>query len=406
MSEADRAARLKVIGEQGEKIADLESKIDFWLNESKRLQKENSEMKAERDGLRFELKSLREHLESVEADRAETIEEIHSLSVKFQEAQQTLEAIQESRIYRLFRTLGLEELMKTRRKIRRVLVSETRRKMMGQPFVSFRKRIDSFNNSQLNKDQLDRIRAFNHNMIDQLNDIFPLTGCLLLDVGASPHGYAMERALQHNITLYIGIGLDIAMQEYVFGERDNVGILLNMDAMSLKFPDAIFDVVFSISVFEHVSDVSSVLAEIYRVLKPGGCALISFEPVWSCSYGHHLHHFPSCSKLIPPWAHLTWPPGKMRKHLFDRWPKDAPLSLEEAVDWIYFGNSINRVNIREFQELIDKSPLKVSWKVDLREDKKSFDPLTIAQTSVETGLTPNELTTKGLSLLMSKGSMK
>ncbi|NQT32905.1 MAG: class I SAM-dependent methyltransferase [Candidatus Omnitrophica bacterium] len=243
-------------------------------------------------------------------------------------------------------------------------------------------------------------------MVDQLNDILPLTGCLLLDIGASPHGYAMERALEQNVNLYIGIGLDIAMQEYVLGKRDNVGMLLNMDATSLKFPDAIFDVVFSISVFEHVSDVSSVLAEMYRVLKPGGCALISFEPVWNCSYGHHLHHFPSCSGLIPPWAHLTWAPEKMREHLFDRWPKDAPLSVEEAVAWIYFGNSINRVNIREFEELIDKSPLKVSWKVDLREDKKSFDPLTIEQTSVETGLTADELTTKGLSLLMSKGSMK
>ncbi|MBW2031068.1 MAG: class I SAM-dependent methyltransferase [Deltaproteobacteria bacterium] len=243
-------------------------------------------------------------------------------------------------------------------------------------------------------------------MVDQLNHIFPLAGRVLLDIGASPHGYAMERALKEDVSLYVGVGLDVEEPEYVLGKRGNVGILFNMDAMSLKFPDSSFDVVFSISVLEHVSDVSSVLAEMYRVLKPDGRALVSFEPVWTCSYGHHLHHFPSCSGLIPPWAHLMWAPAKMREHLLNSWPEDAPLTVQEAIDWIYFGDSINRVGIREFQELIDKSPFKLSWKAPLREEKENFDPVVIEQASVKTGLTPDELTTKGLTLLMSKASVK
>ncbi len=79
-----------------------------------------------------------------------------------------------------------------------------------------------------------------------------------------------------------------------------------------------FDLVFSISTLEHVQDVDATLSEIARVLKPGGQALLTFEPVWSCSYGHHLHHFGDCADLLPPWAHLTHTPERMRESLAGR----------------------------------------------------------------------------------------
>ncbi len=46
------------------------------------------------------------------------------------------------------------------------------------------------------------------------------------------------------------------------------------DATHLPFADADFDVVISTQVYEYVSDVPTALAELYRVLRPGGRALI------------------------------------------------------------------------------------------------------------------------------------
>jgi SAM-dependent methyltransferase len=174
----------------------------------------------------------------------------------------------------------------------------------------------------------------------------------------------------------------------------------------LKFPDAMFDAVFSVSVFEHVSDVVRSLAEIRRVLRIGGCALISFEPVWSCSYGHHLHHFAECADVVPPWGHLIWSPAQMRDYLSREWPLKAPLSLDEAIDWVYYGDSINRINIRQFKELFDNCGLTVSWRVDLKDDRKRYDPVLVQKGCEATGLDRDELMTKGLCMLLSKGTPK
>jgi SAM-dependent methyltransferase len=57
------------------------------------------------------------------------------------------------------------------------------------------------------------------------------------------------------------------------------------DAMRLPFPDATFERVICAEVLEHVPDYRAVLAEIRRVLKPGGLLAVSvprFLPEWIC----------------------------------------------------------------------------------------------------------------------------
>lgn len=53
-------------------------------------------------------------------------------------------------------------------------------------------------------------------------------------------------------------------------------------AESLPFPDAAFDFVYSSNVLEHIPDLTAVLAEMRRVLKPGGMAVHSV-PSTACS---------------------------------------------------------------------------------------------------------------------------
>ena len=115
---------------------------------------------------------------------------------------------------------------------------------------AYRESIDRFNASQPNKELLDGIRAYNHKIVDNLNATHPLRGTLLLDVGASPHGYALERALEGGVTLYVGVGLDVSRPEYVVSDRGSVGMLLRTDATSLQFPTGMFDLVLSISTLE------------------------------------------------------------------------------------------------------------------------------------------------------------
>lgn len=48
------------------------------------------------------------------------------------------------------------------------------------------------------------------------------------------------------------------------------------NALALSFPDNTFDLIISVDVIEHVGDPARMIAEIQRVLKPGGVALITF----------------------------------------------------------------------------------------------------------------------------------
>ena len=76
---------------------------------------------------------------------------------------------------------------------------------------------------------------------------------------------------------------------------------------SLPFPDASFDVVTSYDVFEHVSDLGSVLDECERVLRPGGALYAVFPPYYHPT-GAHLDAW--LSRM--PWANVLFGDAVLR----------------------------------------------------------------------------------------------
>lgn len=67
----------------------------------------------------------------------------------------------------------------------------------------------------------------------------------------------------------------------------------------LPFPDGSVDLIYSWSVFEHVADVKSVLADLGRIARPGGFLFIQIEPLFHGPFGSHLRRL-----VDRPWAHL------------------------------------------------------------------------------------------------------
>ncbi len=86
------------------------------------------------------------------------------------------------------------------------------------------------------------------------------------------------------------------------------GGLVCGDVGQLPFCDSYFDLVTSMSAFEHFLDVHSVIAEIHRVLRTGSLAWIRIHPFTSLSGGHNLTfgekpitHLPNS---VDAWDHL------------------------------------------------------------------------------------------------------
>lgn len=68
--------------------------------------------------------------------------------------------------------------------------------------------------------------------------------------------------------------------------------LRDLDATRLPFAEATFDAVIALSVLEHIPDIERAIAELHRVLKPGGHLLLTIdcapEPV---PYSHGVRYF-------------------------------------------------------------------------------------------------------------------
>ena len=80
--------------------------------------------------------------------------------------------------------------------------------------------------------------------------------------------------------------------------------ILQMDATKMSFSNGRYDFVYSFSVFEHLSDPTSVINEMHRVLKPGGIGYVSAHFWTSVSGSHDIRVFSNGLDAVPMWAHL------------------------------------------------------------------------------------------------------
>ena len=110
----------------------------------------------------------------------------------------------------------------------------------------------------------------------------------------------------------------------------------------------------------------------------------------------------SARKSFRAWSHLTHTPEQFRAAMADRWPAAAAISLDQAVEWVYFDRDINRLTVRHYRERFSQSDLEVAWMVDLKEPNP--DGSAAKQAAAATGLSVDDLTTKGLSVLLRKSA--
>jgi SAM-dependent methyltransferase len=99
-----------------------------------------------------------------------------------------------------------------------------------------------------------------------------------------------------------------------------------------------YDVVFSWSTFEHVSDPPTMLREICRIMKPEGYFLLQVWPLFQSFHGGHLW-----LSVQQPFAHLTTPPHELEPLLDGRPATDPTRSATEEF------RSLNRVTLDDLQ---------------------------------------------------------
>lgn len=140
--------------------------------------------------------------------------------------------------------------------------------------------------------------------VRRVAEAFPdLAGIRLLEVGCG-RGHLL-RVMQNAGAKATGV--DLNPQAIAQGEAQDMAV---SSATNLPFPDAHFDGLVSVHTIEHVPDLDTALAEMVRVVRPGGRLLLIYpaEPIqgiWAVPTAVILHRNPfkarqvHCQKLTP-----------------------------------------------------------------------------------------------------------
>jgi SAM-dependent methyltransferase len=113
--------------------------------------------------------------------------------------------------------------------------------------------------------------AKEHPFYDQLSKFIQqhdLTSQKCLEVGSG------RGAFQDLVRNYTGIDTSMSVKEYYHKQ------FVCSSAESIPFDDSVFDAAWSYAVLEHIEDPEAALAEIRRVIRPGGLLLL--RPAWQC----------------------------------------------------------------------------------------------------------------------------
>jgi SAM-dependent methyltransferase len=135
--------------------------------------------------------------------------------------------------------------------------------------------------------------------------ITPTTATVMLDFGCG----GGERVHEFRRRGYQAFGCDLMLPARPIGAlADDIDARIvrpiEMDPYRIPFDDQSFDLVFSITVFEHVRDYESALAEIRRVLKPDGIAVHVFPSRWKFLETHVF--VPYASVIQARWWLCLW----------------------------------------------------------------------------------------------------
>jgi glycosyltransferase involved in cell wall biosynthesis len=132
----------------------------------------------------------------------------------------------------------------------------------------------------------------------------------------------------------------------------------------LPFADASCDVVFSACSLQRAKDLEATLAEVRRVLRPGGAFVADFSPIWSCAVGHSLWERDddgACisfdDEVVPRWGHLLLAPDELAWYLSLVF---SPASARRAVTQIFENSHVNRLFDGEYRKVIMESGLDAS----------------------------------------------
>jgi SAM-dependent methyltransferase len=152
-------------------------------------------------------------------------------------------------------------------------------------------------------------------------DNLSLGGQRVLDLGCGDGILSAGLASRTSARSVLGLDLQPVDREFLLAKAAEHGVALDQsrltfgvsNAADLGIPDNSVDVVVTWSVFEHVSNVPDLLAEVQRVLVPNGLFFLQIWPLYYSEHGSHLWPW-----FDSPYPHLRLQSEELESQLRER----------------------------------------------------------------------------------------
>lgn len=137
------------------------------------------------------------------------------------------------------------------------------------------------------------------------------------------------------------IGIDVN-EDALTQSRNYCGTEAEFTSDITKVDDCSCDAVFSTNVFEHVLNMEETLDQLWRILRPGGCIVSNFGPLFYSPYGCHFYW-----AGLYPWSHLWLGRGWLQRKA------DRLRGVEsDAKSWAEMG--LNKITFQSFAKIARK----------------------------------------------------
>ena len=170
---------------------------------------------------------------------------------------------------------------------------------------------------------------------------------------------------------YEALGVDLEEPKFTHGRNDMWGeggfLFATSESGRLPFEDGTFDLCFSTSTLEHVMDYERPMAEIARVLRPGGYSLHFFpagwrpvEPHTSIPFGGKIHLVPFLRACV---ALGVRPPAWAGVDSSSDGGRTARARNDEITEWyrLFFLNDVNYLSKSQIARVCERSFSQVDW---------------------------------------------
>lgn len=196
-----------------------------------------------------------------------------------------------------------------------------------------------------------------------------LTGATVLELGADLDGISAKMLIDAGAKRVISTNLDGEWRGDVKTciERRR----LDARAISGSFEPESIDIVFGVSLLEHIDGLPAFFDGARRVLKHGGLFYAHGGPIWSSALGHHVivqgaskeYRFGVPEKNpIPTWAHLIETEVSLTALLVERRVPEQDAHLIAA--FVHRSPELNRLGYRSICDLFAASGFTLIERID------------------------------------------